>query len=81
MDYIKRKSLLYKTGVDFGDFAANHVLGCSHGCLYPCYAMLMAKRFGRVGSYGEWIRPKIVENKEFYIKEGTITPQEGVESV
>ncbi|MBI4665880.1 MAG: radical SAM protein [Nitrospinae bacterium] len=60
--YIERKSLLYKTGVEYGDYTINHVEGCSHGCLYPCYAMLMAKRFGKVKTYEDWIRPKIVSN-------------------
>jgi DNA repair photolyase len=60
--HIERKSLLYKTGVEYGDYTINHVEGCSHGCLYPCYAMLMAKRFGRVKTYEEWIKPKIVSN-------------------
>ena len=59
---IFRKTLLYKTGVEYGDYSLNHVLGCSHGCKYPCYAMLMAKRFGKVKSYEEWINPKIVIN-------------------
>lgn len=62
MEYIKRKSLLYKTGVEYGDYTLNHVLGCSHGCKYPCYAMMMAKRFGRVKDYDEWIKPKLVSN-------------------
>ena len=59
---ILRKTLLYKTGVEYGDYSLNHVLGCSHGCKYPCYAMLMAKRFGKVKNYDEWINPKIVIN-------------------
>lgn len=59
---ITRKSLLYKSGVEYADFAINHVEGCSHGCLYPCYAMLMKKRCGVVKSYDEWIQPKLVEN-------------------
>lgn len=59
---IERKSLLYKTGVEYGDYTINHVEGCSHGCLYPCYAMLMAKRFGKVKTYEDWIKPKIVSN-------------------
>ena len=59
---ITRKSLLYKTGVEYGDYTVNHVQGCSHGCLYPCYAMMMAKRFGTVKTYEEWINPKIVDN-------------------
>ena len=38
MEKITRKSMLYKTGVEYGDYTINHVLGCSHGCKYPCYA-------------------------------------------
>lgn len=60
--YIERKSMLYKTGVEYGDYTMNHVVGCSHGCLYPCYAFLMAKRFGTVKDYQEWISPKLVSN-------------------
>lgn len=62
MKSYKRKSLLYKTGVEYGDFTINHVLGCSHGCLFPCYAFNMAKRFGNVKTYQDWIEPKIVSN-------------------
>lgn len=62
MAYIQRKSLLYKTAVEYGDYTINHVEGCSHGCLYPCYAFLMAKRFGKIKTYKEWIQPKIVHN-------------------
>lgn len=62
MEYIIRKSMLYKTGVEYGDYTMNHVLGCSHGCKYPCYAFLMKKRFGEVKSYEEWCEPKIVSN-------------------
>ena len=57
-----RKSLIYKTGVEYGDYTLNHIQGCSHGCKYPCYAYMMAKRFGKVKSYEEWIHPQIVEN-------------------
>jgi DNA repair photolyase len=62
MKGIVRKSLLYRTGVEYGDYTINHVEGCAHGCRYPCYAMLMARRFGRVRSYDEWVTPKIVSN-------------------
>lgn len=62
METITRKSMLYKTGVEYGDYTMNHVLGCYHGCLYPCYAFLMAKRFGKVTDYAEWCRPKLVSN-------------------
>jgi DNA repair photolyase len=57
-----RKSLLYKTGVEYGDYTANHIEGCAHGCKYPCYAMLMARRFGRAASYEDWTQPKLVSN-------------------
>lgn len=59
---IKRSSLLYKTGVEYGDYTINHIQGCSHGCKYPCYAMSMAKRFGKAKTYEEWCEPKLVEN-------------------
>ncbi|SCJ99262.1 Bacteriophage protein gp37 [uncultured Eubacterium sp.] len=62
MKKIQRKTMLYKTGVEYGDYTMNHTQGCSHGCKYPCYAFLMAKRFGRVKTYEEWKRPVIVEN-------------------
>ena len=54
--------MLYKTGVEYGDYTMNHVLGCFHGCKYPCYAYLMARRFGNVKSYDEWCEPKLVSN-------------------
>ncbi len=66
--YIKRKSLLYKTAVEYGDYTINHVEGCSHGCKYPCYAMMMGKRFGKFESYKEWMKPKIVKNAEELLK-------------
>ncbi len=57
-----RKSMLYKTGVEYGDYTINHIQGCAHGCKYPCYAMMNAKRFGQVKTYEEWCEPKLVEN-------------------
>ncbi|MBI2047112.1 radical SAM protein [Candidatus Pacearchaeota archaeon] len=60
--YISRNSLLYKSKVEYADFCINHVEGCAHGCTFPCYAFMMAKRFGKVKSYAEWIKPKIVKN-------------------
>lgn len=62
MDTITRKTMLYKTGVEYGDYTMNHVQGCSHGCRYPCYAYLMAKRFGKVADYDQWCAPKLVIN-------------------
>ena len=60
--YIRRKSMLYVTGVEYGDYTMNHVLGCAHGCKYPCYAFMMKKRFGQVHSYEEWLKPYLVSN-------------------
>lgn len=62
MKSITKNSLLYKSEVEYSDFSINHVLGCSHGCRYPCYAMIMAKRFGWIKDYKEWLRPKVVSN-------------------
>lgn len=59
---ITRKTLLYKSGVEYADYALNHAEGCTHGCTYPCYAMMMKKRCGVVSSYEDWVQPKIVEN-------------------
>lgn len=62
MKMITRKSMLYKTEVEYGDYTMNHVLGCSHGCKYPCYAFMMAKRFGKADSYEDWLEPRLVSN-------------------
>lgn len=62
MRKIKRKTLLYKSGVEYADFCLNHVEGCSHGCKYPCYAFMMKKRCGVIKTYDEWCQPKIVSN-------------------
>lgn len=62
MSEITRKTLLYKSGVEYADYGLNHVEGCSHGCTYPCYAMMMKKRCGVVRTYEDWIKPKLVGN-------------------
>lgn len=62
MKSIERKSLIYKTGVEYGDYTINIAEGCAHGCKYPCYAMMMAKRFGKAKTYEDWCEPKIVSN-------------------
>ncbi len=62
MEEIYRKSLLYKSEVEYADFCLNHIEGCSHGCKYPCYAYMMKKRCGIVKTYEDWCRPKIVSN-------------------
>ena len=62
MQKIQRKSLLYKSGVEYADYCINHAEGCSHGCRFPCYAMNMKKRCGIIKDYNDWIKPKIVSN-------------------
>lgn len=62
MKKLRRKTMLYKTGVEYGDYTINHVQGCAHGCKFPCYAMMMAKRFGTAKTYEEWCEPKLAEN-------------------
>ena len=59
---IQRKTMLYETGVEYGDYTMNHVLGCAHGCKFPCYAFLQKKRFGTVKNYEEWCKPYLVSN-------------------
>ncbi len=62
MRTMERKTMLYKTGVEYGDYTMNHVLGCVHGCRYPCYAFMMKKRFGQVKDYENWLEPVLVSN-------------------
>lgn len=59
---IVRKTLLYKSEVEYANFCLNHIEGCSHGCRYPCYAFMMKKRCGIIKNYDEWRQPKIVSN-------------------
>lgn len=62
MKAITRKTMLYQTGVEYGDYTMNHVQGCAHGCKFPCYAFLMKKRFGQIKDYEEWLEPCLVSN-------------------
>jgi DNA repair photolyase len=38
------------------------VLGCAHGCNYPCYARMMAIKYGQIKDYEDWLHPRIVSN-------------------
>lgn len=62
METILRKSILYQTGIEYGDYTMNHVQGCAHGCKYPCYAFVMKKRFGLIKDYNSWLKPCLVSN-------------------
>jgi len=60
--YKKRNSLLYKSKVEYAQWCINHIENCAHGCKFPCYAMMMAKRFGKIKSYEDWLCPILVQN-------------------
>lgn len=79
--YIQRKSMLYQTGVEYGDYTMNHVLGCSHGCKYPCYAFLQKKRFGQIINYEEWCHPFLVSNTLELLDKEIPKLKEKIESV
>ena len=81
MEKITRKQILNKTNVEYGDYAINHILGCAHGCRYPCYAFMMAKRFGKVKNYEDWINPKLVENAVDLLKKELPKKQKNIKSV
>lgn len=81
MEYITRKTLLYKTGVEYGDYTINHVLGCSHGCKYPCYAMLQKKRFGQIKCYEDWCKPRLVINALELLKKEIPRKKKDIKSV
>lgn len=81
MKTIQRKQLLYKTGVEYGDYTINHVLGCSHGCKYPCYAFMMARRFKRVDGYEDWLQPRLVENAIDLLKKELPRHQKKIKSI
>jgi len=81
MKTITRKTMLYKTGVEYGDYTMNHVLGCSHGCKYPCYAFLMAKRFGKVASYKEWLEPRLASNTMEILEQEIPRLKDNIQSV
>lgn len=81
MQTIEKKSLLYKTGVEYGDYTINYVQGCSHGCNYPCYAMMLAKRFGKIKTYEDWCQPKLVENAVELLREELPKLKDKIKSV
>jgi DNA repair photolyase len=60
METVRRRSLLYRSGLGF--WCLNPVQGCAHGCRYPCYASLMARRYGRARDEVEWRRARLVVN-------------------
>lgn len=56
--------LLYKSKVEFEDYALNPFVGCSHGCRYPCYAMMMAQRYDNTMTAERWVNPQLRADPE-----------------
>lgn len=79
--YIQRKVMLYETGVEYGDYTMNHVLGCAHGCKFPCYAFLQKKRFGKIQTYEQWIQPYLVSNTLQLLQQEIPKLKDKIESV
>lgn len=57
VEYITRKTMLNTSKIEWVERCCNHYVGCSHGCVYPCYARVISRR-----SSEEWCKPKVVEN-------------------
>lgn len=74
-----RKRLLYKSKVEYmsgeGVYCMNHAQGCLHGCAYPCYAYMLAKRYGKVDGPEQWRRVRLVENWEELLKREIAGPR------
>ena len=65
---MNKKQLLYKSDVEYSDYAINHILGCSHDCRFPCYAKSMFMRFKLISSNEKWLNPQKVDNAEEILK-------------
>lgn len=90
---MERKRMLYKSKVEYmsgeGVYTMNHILGCSHGCLYPCYAFTSAKRYGQVDSYARYSKesprysrePWMVDRAAELPRDGGAHPLGGAEAV
>lgn len=55
--YVRRKTLINKSGVDWTDFNCNHYKGCIHNCQYPCYARLLSHE-----KQEQWQQVRVTEN-------------------
>ena len=63
--YVRRKTLLNRSLVEWTDYNCNHYIGCFHGCRYPCYAQKISRQ-----KYAQWRSVAVVENAlELAVKE------------
>lgn len=56
MRYVRRKTLINRSLVEWADFNCNHYVGCAHNCHY-CYSRKISR-----SSRHSWERPSVVEN-------------------
>ena len=59
---ITRKTMLYKTGVEYGDYTMNHVTWLRSWLQISMLCVLQKKRFGQIATYDEWLEPFLVSN-------------------
>lgn len=57
MRTVRKDRLLYQSKPNSNEWCAHHVIGCSHGCKYPCYVMALSDI-----TLEEWIDPIVVAN-------------------
>lgn len=81
MEKVERKTMLYKTGVEYGDYTINPFIGCAHGCSYPCYAYMMSHRFGKAKSLDEWCKFQLCENAISIVQEELKKKYKDIKSV
>ena len=69
--YVRRKTLLNRSLVEWTDYNCNHYIGCWHGCNYPCYAQKISRQ-----KYPYWRQVAVVKNAlELAVKEiGKVPP-------
>lgn len=68
-----RKSLLYRSEVEYGGWCINHVLGCKHGCTYPCCAAYQDRASFYAGIASDVTEWCLAHAKEVRVKRGTAT--------
>ena len=61
MSTIARGRLLYRSKVEYANYALNHYSGCAMGCVY-CSAMLNGVRRKQFRDRLDWMNPRIVKD-------------------
>jgi len=61
MSTVTRGRLLYRSQVEYANYAVNHYWGCQHACTY-CSAMLNSIRRKKHRDRSDWASPRIVKD-------------------